>query len=269
MAITLTYPDGGTLVTGGTGRVGEAVVRRMAEAGAPLVFTYRGNEEAARKLETELRAADRQVTAARLDMTDAASIRAAVELTERQCGPLKTVICGSGVMVEFNKMADFPIEQVEQFVNGDALGYYRIFHETIPALRANGGGSITTCSTMATKRVVDYDGISPFSKGAVDALVRQIAAEEAENEIRCNAVAIGWVEYTSVEESRARFPKPAGAPADDLERIGFMMHQITGQARRGRPVTPAEAANTFAYLASDQAAHLTGQCITLDAGFLL
>ena len=48
MALTLTYPEGGMLVTGGTGSVGGGIVRALAKAGVPLVFTYRGNKETER-----------------------------------------------------------------------------------------------------------------------------------------------------------------------------------------------------------------------------
>jgi 3-oxoacyl-[acyl-carrier protein] reductase len=269
MSMSLTFPLGGTLITGGTGRVGGAVTRLFAAAGIPLVFTYRDSEAPAKELERELRRAGHQVLATRLDMTDLATIQSAIALTQTEFGPLKTVVCGAGAMVDFDKLADFPIETVERFLNQDALGYYRIFHEVIPVLRDNGGGSITTCSTMATRRVIEFDGISPFSKGAVDALVRQIAAEEAEHGIRCNAVAIGWVEGRTVEEVLQQTPVVAGPATTVEERISVMMHQITSLARCGRAVRPSEAANTFAYLASDQASHLTGQTITLDAGVLL
>ena len=258
MAITLTYPEGGALVTGGTGRVGQGIVRRLAQAGVPLVFTYRGNAEAAHALADELGAAGHEVAACRLDMTDLDTIRAALAQVVERHGRLHTVICGSGVVVRFARLADFSIEDVERFMNADALGYYRIFHEAIPILRASGGGTIIPCSTMATRRVIDYDGLSPFSKGSVDALVRQVAGEEAVHGIRCNAVAIGWVEdRTRAQVIAETGPRP-DTPSGEVEQVTALMHQLLDLARMREPVTSTEAGDTFAWLASDQARHLTG-----------
>jgi hypothetical protein len=66
-------------------------------------------------------------------------------------------------------------------------------HQVVPRLRASGGGSITITTTIATERVIVWDGMSAFSKGAVQALVRQVAAEEGPNGIRCNDVGISWI----------------------------------------------------------------------------
>jgi NAD(P)-dependent dehydrogenase (short-subunit alcohol dehydrogenase family) len=269
MAITLSYPDGGMLVTGGTGRVGKGIVRRLADAGVPIVFTYRGNAGDARATAAELCDAGHRVWAQQMDMTDSGSIQAALERVVGECGAIHGVALGAGQQVRFDKIADFPLDYVENFLNVDALGYYRVFHAAIPMLRAS-GGSITTCTTMATRRVIAYDGISPFSKGSIDALIRQVAAEEAEHRIRCNGVAIGWVEDRSIEEVRAwAGPKPEQPPRDEGERISVLMHQLFDLAKLGRPVTSEEAGNTFAFLASNEARHLTGQTLDLDAGCLL
>jgi len=269
MSFSLTFPEGAALVTGGTGRVGGAVTRKLAAAGMPVVFTYRTSKDAARDLEEQLRHDGHQVTAVQMDMTDMDSVTDALAQVEALYGPMKVVICGAGEMVKFGKLADFPVDTIRDFLNGDALGYYRVFHAAMPILRANGGGCLIPCSTMATQRVIEFDGMSPFSKGAVDALVRQVAAEEWEHGIRCNAVAIGWVEHRTVAEVEEQSAHLGATAETEEDRMFVMLRQIAGLARRDRAVTPDEAANTFLYLASNEGAHLTGQTIALDAGVLL
>lgn len=270
MAITLTYPDGGALVPGGTGRVGEGITRRLAAAGVPLVFTYRSSAERALALEAELREAGHQVWSQPLEMTDAGSIRAALDRVERECGRLHTVACGSGVPVSFNTLVDFPVDEVERFLFGDALGYYRLFHEAVPVLRANGGGSLVACTTIATRRVIAFDGLSPLSKGSVDALVRQVAAEEAMHNIRCNGVAIGWVDHMTIEQVRDWIPRVnPPRPTTIEERLTVLLNQMMDIVRLGRPGTLTEAGDLFAFLASDQASYVTGQIIALDGGATL
>ena len=121
-------------------------------------------------------------------------------------------------------------------------------------------------TTIATGRVIAYDGLSAFSKGAVQALVRQIAAEEAENGIRCNDVAIGLVTDASADDMAAvrdALPSPTG------ERFGALISQLQSLLRLGRVGTPAEAGMLFAFLASEQAGFLTGQRVAIDGGITL
>lgn len=270
MALTLTYPQGGALVTGGTGRLGEGIVRQFAKAGVPQVFTYIGSEERAKALESELVDAGHQVIAVRMDSEDDASVNAALDRVVAEYGRLHTVAVGAGVPVSFAKMADFPIETIEKFFAGDAMGYFRLFKAAIAIMRKTGGGSIVGCSTVATRRVIEFDGISPFSKGSLDALVRQLAFEEAENNIRVNAVAIGWIDRMTVEQAREFVP--AGRPEKfetQMDMTRAILDQMEGLVRFHRPGTLEEGGNLVAFLASDQASFLTGQIIDFDGGATL
>jgi NAD(P)-dependent dehydrogenase (short-subunit alcohol dehydrogenase family) len=230
MAITLTFPNGGALIAGGTGRLGEGMVRQFAKAGVPQVFTFAGNEDKARALEAELKDEGHVVAAVRMDAQDMGSIRAALDRVIADHGRVHTVAVGAGVPVTFAKMADFPVEEVERFVAG----------------------------------------MSPFSKGSLDALVRQLAYEEAENGIRVNAIAIGWLDRLTIEETRQYIP--AGRPETfetqtDMTRA--ILDQMEGLIRFHRPGTLEEGGNLAAFLASDQASFLTGQIIDFDGGATL
>ena len=96
MTIELTFPEGVTLVAGGTGNVGAGITRRLAEAGLPVVFTYRGNAARAEALAETLKGEGLKAWARQMDMTDAASIDAAIAFAEAQGGPLRTVACAAG-----------------------------------------------------------------------------------------------------------------------------------------------------------------------------
>lgn len=270
MAITLTFPDGGALVVGGTGRLGEGIVRQFAKAGVPQVFTYVGNEAKAKELEAELSGQGHRVVALRMGSEDQRSIDAALDRVLAEYGRLHTVAVGAGVPVSFAKMADFPVETIERFVAADAMGYFRIFRAAIAIMRKSGGGSIVAVSTVATKRVIEFDGISPFSKGSLDALVRQLAYEEADAGIRVNAIAIGWIDRMTVEQTREWIP--AGRPdkfETQKEMTQAILDQMQGLVRFHRPGTMEEGGNLAAFLASDQASFLTGQIIDFDGGATL
>jgi NAD(P)-dependent dehydrogenase (short-subunit alcohol dehydrogenase family) len=262
----LTFPDGGVLVAGGTGNVGTGVVRVLAEARLPVVFTYRNREDAARELERSIVDAGLRARAVPMDMGDVASLDGAIDAAEAFGGPLRTVACATGATVPFDRLADFAIADVESFFDGDVLAYYRFVHQVVPRLRASGGGSITVTSTIATDRVIDWDGISSFSKGAVKAMIRQLAAEEGRHGIRCNDVGISVIVELSLEDALAG---ASLAPAPIGERMGELMGQLRDRVRLGRAGTPREAGNLFAFLASDQASYITGQSIAIDGGMTL
>ena len=266
MTIRLSFPAGSAFVAGGTGNVGAGVVRRLAQAGLDVTFTYRSNRAGAEALQQDLLRRQLNARAVPMDTADEISIDAALDLAEDYGGPLRTVACVMGAPVPFNRIADFAIEEVEAFVSADALACYRVVHAVVPRLRANGGGSITIATTIATARVIDYDGVSPFSKGALQALVQQVAAEEAEHGIRCNDVAIGLVVDASLEEV-ASVALLLDSPV--RERFEALMTQMEGLLRLRRPASPDEAGNLFAFLASDQAAFITGQRVAIDGGITL
>ncbi len=266
MSIELTYPDGCALVAGGAGKVGVGVTRRLAEAGLPVVFTYVSGAERATAIEADLRGRGLKVWARQMDMRDPASIDAAIDFSREVGGRLHTVACAAGAPVPFDNLADFDIKTVEDFVDADGMAYYRLVNRAVPVLRAGGGGSITLCTTIALFRVIAFDGISPFSKGAVDAMMRQIAWEEAAHGIRCNAVPISWImpgdgsqfdTYIATLESPRR------------ERLSTLIGQVKAMMRVAGPAAPEEAGDLFAFLASDQARFITGQSIAIDAGATL
>jgi NAD(P)-dependent dehydrogenase (short-subunit alcohol dehydrogenase family) len=266
MPLQLTFPQGATLVSGGTGRVGEGIVRCLAEAGIPVVFTWRSTAEKAARLTDELNEAGANIRACQMDNADTASIDRAIALAEELGGPLRTVIWSGGPAFAFDKLADIPPETAAQFLADDAMGAYRLTHRAVPRLRAHGGGSITLCTTIANRRVVDLDGLSPFSKNAVEAMVRQIAAEEAESRIRCNSVAVSWVTPLSKDQQIAEM---AALPLADRDRIVGLIESMAAGTRMDRPQLPIECGWLFAFLASEQAACITGQSVAFDGGFSL
>lgn len=267
MALCLTYPQGSALIAGGTGHVGEGVLRCLVDAGVPVVFTYNRGVERARALEEELRGAGHTVHAVPMALTDGASIDAAIARAEAVGGGrMHTVISAGGPLMPFARLADVDEPALQQFLDEDAMGAFRLLSRGVRAMRKTGGGSLTACTTIANFRVVDFDGVSPFSKGAVEAFVRQVAAEEAGAGIRCNAVPVSWVFDASAQEQIAQME---GLPEPGRSHVIALIRQLDSQTRLRRPATIREAGNLFAFLASDQASYVTGQSVRLDGGFSL
>jgi len=273
MPMALTYPDGGALVTGGTGTVGAGVVEGLARAGVPLVFTYlgapgRGSEDKAAALVERLAAAGCRVRARRMDMRDPSDIEAALDEVEAWMGRVHTVITAAGAPVSFAKLADFAPEQVDAFMADDALSYFRLFRCAILRMRRSGGGSIACTSTIDVGKLALNNGLSGMSKAAVESMIRHIAAEEAQAGIRANAVRICWVNDGSYAEAEARLSPPPvdREPGSYPEFASQVVRSHMAGIRMQRPCTTREVGDVFAYLASDQASYLTGQSLKLDGG---
>jgi NAD(P)-dependent dehydrogenase (short-subunit alcohol dehydrogenase family) len=264
MGLRLSFAEGAALVTG-SGRVGGGIARLLARAGVPVVFTYCKDAARAEATEVEISAAGGRAKAVALDLTDTASIDAAIEAATKLGGRLRHVISAGAPMTPFGVVADIDFGKIEQFLTQDALGNLRLTQRIMPHLRKT-GGSFTYCTTIANYRVVAYDGPSPFSKGAVEALMRQVAAEEGRHGVRANAVAVSWVSDQTIEEQRAYV---AGWPGNEAKYLDEMIDQLAA----GTPITPhsssEEGAWPFAFLASEQARFITGQVIRIDGGFSL
>jgi len=172
MPITLTYPQGGALMAGGTGSIGHGVVEGFCRAGVPVPFTYfggnrRGSEEKANVLLEKLTASGYAVRARRMDMRDPADIKAALDEVEAWTGRVYTVATTAGAPVPFAKTGDYAPETLEDFFAGDGVAYFKVFRGAIQRMRKSGGGSITCTTTIDVGKLALYNGASGMSKGAV------------------------------------------------------------------------------------------------------
>lgn len=264
MALNLTFAPG-ALFLAGVGRVGTGVARLMAQAGVPVVFAYRSDAARAARLADEIAGAGGKVKAVQMEMGDRASVNAALDQAEEFGGGLRHVVLAGGPMMPFGKMADLDEEALTRFLLDDAVGATRIAQLAVPRLRG-AGGSITFCTTIANYRVVVNDGASPFSKGAVEAVMRQLASEEAASGIRANSVAVSWVSDLTPEQ---QLEDLAVLPPDQYAVVEQLVSQLARETPLRRPASSEEAAWLFAFLASQQASYITGQTIRFDGAFSL
>ena len=271
MPITLSYPDGGALMAGGTGTIGHGVVEGLCRAGVPVLFTYLGggsrqSEDKAAALVKKLSDQGYVVRARRMDMRDCDSIEAALDELEAWTGRVHTVMTTAGAVPVFAKIGDYPVEQLDDFMAGDGMAYFRLFRAAIQRMRRSGGGSLTCTSTIDVGKLAKYNGASGMSKGAVEAMMRHIAVEEAPAQIRANYVRIGWVGSDSFADHPEWLVAPEREPETQVEMLASIgRSHIEGMAIK-RPGNLREVGDVFAFLASDQASYLTGQCIQMDGG---
>jgi NAD(P)-dependent dehydrogenase (short-subunit alcohol dehydrogenase family) len=232
------------LVTGGAGGIGTATVARFLEEGAQVVVLDR-DETALRRIERDLPDLSGVIKA---DVTDAQDVARAFEELDRLCGGLDVLINNAGISLR-HRFVDISPQEWRQVMAVNLDGVFYVAQQAAQRMLAGEGGVIlnmgSTNGLMGYHYYADYNA----SKAGVIELMRSMALELAPT-VRVNAICPGFImtpmqeaEYTS-EEQRAFVDK---LPLDRLGR-------------------PEDVAALFAFLASDDASWITGQCFVIDGG---
>jgi NAD(P)-dependent dehydrogenase (short-subunit alcohol dehydrogenase family) len=246
---------GAALVTGGTGGIGAAICRMLAERGSDVAFTYRANATAAEALEAELRALGAEVSSSAVDLADEAAARDLVHGTVERLGGLHTVVHAAGPHVPQLHLSKVEPSAYRAQIEGEAVAFFNLVQPALPALRES-HGSLVAVTTAATRRYPVRDGLSSGTKGAVEAVVRAVAAEEGRFGVRANCVGPGML----TDGMAARLM--ASGDLDDAA-LEVTMRNIPLR-KFGDAVDIAEA---VCFLASDRADFISGQMIDVDGGY--
>ena len=237
------------LVTGAGGGIGRAIARAFAAEGAVVEATDI-DLAAAEAVAAEIVAAGGKARAGRLDVTDAADVLSTFAALKAAHGKLDILVNNAGLNVraDFRHLTDDEWVRIRA-TNLDSV--VRMSRDGFALLRDSGRGVIVNvASIMAERGMRQLTGYSA-TKGAVAALTRGLAVEYAAFNIRANYLAPGFVE-TALTERILRNPKLAQALID--------------QAPMRRLGTPEDIAKAAVFLASDDAAYITGTGLTVDGG---
>jgi len=243
------------IITGGASGIGAAITRTFAGEGAVAVVVDRDAERAERFL-AELRGQGLTAHLIAADLCRAENCQTAIAQTVEQFGSLDVLVNNAGINDGIGLEKGDPEDFVAS-LQRNLLHYYNLAHYALPHLKKSRGAIVNIASKTA---VTGQGGTSGYvaSKGAILALTREWAAELLPAGIRVNAVVPAEVITPLYERWIKTFPDPQAKLNSILAKIP-LGHRAT---------TPEEIAAMVAFLASQQASHITGQHLFVDGGYV-
>jgi 3-oxoacyl-[acyl-carrier protein] reductase len=244
--------DKSVIVTGAGGGIGEGIARRFAEEGAQVVVNDI-DEARGEKVAADIRAVGGRASFFRADVTKSDQVKALVEAAVQRHGKLDVMVNNAGWTHRNRPALEVSEEEFDKVYAINMKSIYLATIHAVPAFRANQGGSFINIASTAGIRprpgLTWYNG----SKGAVITTSRSLAAEFGPENIRVNCINPVFNPDTGLS---AEF---AGGPVDEARRAKFL-----ATIPLGRFSTALDVANAALYLASDEAAFISGVCIEVD-----
>ena len=232
-----------TIVTGASSGIGRGIAERFVAEGA-TVF-------AAARSEVAIDGAIWIPT----DVADPAAVDALIAAATAVSGRLDAIVNNAGVQVE-KPVEDTTDDEFALVMDVNVKGVFHCCRAAVRQMAAqDGGGSIINIGSVAGNQADHGMAVYNASKGAVHALTRAIATDNGRQGVRCNAISPGWIMTALADAAFDLADDP-----DAAREAAIARHPV------GRMGTPDDVAGLAVYLASAEAAFVSGSCFTIDGG---
>ena len=251
-----TFEDKTVIVTGGGGGIGGATCKRFAREGAK-VAVFDLNLEAAERVAAAIVSAGGTATAFRCDITDRASVDAAVAAAEATMGPISVLVNNAGwdVFKPFTKTV--PAEW-DKLIAINLIGALHMHHAVLPGMAERRYGRIVNVASDAARGGSSGEAVYAACKGGLVALSKTLAREHARQGITVNVVCPGPTDTALL----AGVAEGARDPAK-------LMEAFRSAIPLGRLGQPDDLAGAIAFFGSDDAAFITGQVVSVSGGLTM
>lgn len=235
------------LITGGSRGIGAAIVAAMAAEGAEVLACGRGAKP------DDLPDKAHWITA---DVSRKSDVDTIISSVQDHLGGLDILVNNAGVQVE-KTVTESSDDDWDDVIGINAMAPFMLCRGLIPVMAADGGGSIVNIGSISGHHADPSMALYNASKAFIHGLTRSIAVDHGGQGIRCNAICPGWIMTGMADAAFAMAEDPKRAETDALAR-----HAV------GRFGQPEDIARAAVWLASDDAAFVTGQTITVDGGLV-
>lgn len=238
------------LVTGSTRGIGKSIAEEMARAGAKVVVSSR-KAEACEQVRAEFEAQGYEVLAQACNVSRKEELQALVDATLKRWGRIDIAVSNAASNPYYGPLASIPDDAFDKIFNNNVKSVLWLAAMTLPGMAERGGGSYISVGSIGGIIANTVIGAYGMSKAADHMLVKNLAAEWGPKNVRVNAIAPGLIRTDFAkalwEDPQRRKEREAATP---LRRLG----------------EPRDIGGVAAFLASDAAAFITGQCIVADGG---
>lgn len=233
------------LITGGSRGIGAGIARRFAEQGATVAFTYRSSEEEAKVVEKELQELGVTAQAFRSDASSFAEAEQLVKDVLEAFGKIDILINNAGITQD-TLMLRMKEEQWDKVMEVNLKSVFNLTKHVMRPMMKNRGGSIINMSSIVG--VTGNAGQANYaaSKAGIIGFTKSIAKEVGSRNIRCNAIAPGFIE-TDMTDALDEKVKEAYLSNIPMKRLG----------------KAEEVADVCVFLGSEMSAYVSGQTISV------
>jgi sorbitol-6-phosphate 2-dehydrogenase len=248
------------IVTGGAQGLGEAISRRLAAEGCAVCLAD-VNLDRAEAVAGDLREAGARAIAVSADVRDLDGVRALIERTESELGPLDIMVANAGV-IRAGEVTELSPEDWRLVIEVNLTGYFLCAREAARVMIPRRSGAIIQINSKSGKRGSFRNSAYASSKFGGIGLTQSLALELAPHGIRVNAVCPGnlldsplWVD--SLYE---QYAKRWGLTVEEVRR------KYEEQVPLGRGCSYDDVCNVVVFLASDESSYMTGQAVNVTGG---
>ena len=237
------------LVTGASRGIGEAVAMRLAEEGATVIAAARTAADLERVV-AAIRGAGGQASSVALDLSDSASVATAVKAALAE-GPVDVLVNNAGV-TDDNLLLRMSRESWDRVLTTNLTGVFLLTQALVRSMIKRRYGRIVNVTSVVGMMGNAGQANYAASKAGLIGFTKSIARELASRNVTCNAVAPGFIATSMTEKM-----------TDDAKTA------LSSQIPLGRLGAPADVAAAVAYLASEDAAYVTGHVLNVSGGLLI
>lgn len=241
------------LIAGASRGIGAAIAALYAEHGASVICTSRKIEDC-QAVADAITAKGGKARAATLHLGELSHHGEVLDSIEAMEGRLDILVNNGATNPHFGQANETPEGAWDKTIEVNVKGPWFLTSKAIPVMLKSGGGAVVNVASINGIRPGFWQGVYSMTKAAVISMTQVFAQEFGHQGIRVNALCPGLTDT-----------KLASALMADPEKLQEMMNRTFSIPR---PAQPEEMANAALYLASDEAAYVTGQTLVVDGGIL-